>query len=135
MTAQELNTYIDKVLGNSLRCLLPSYWWKRLLKLLIEYADTIRNEVAKKQDKNLYFIDKVANNWVSDETHVGCLYRCDILCKGVGKDDFAQVVFGYTESISGCYAQICETDTDVVKIWSAINKEITIPVIIITRQS
>ena len=40
MTAQELNTYIDKVLGNSLRCLLPSYWWKRLLILIVGYVES-----------------------------------------------------------------------------------------------
>lgn len=43
MTAQELNTYIDKVLGNSLRCLLPSYWWKRLLKLVVGYVDSVKD--------------------------------------------------------------------------------------------
>lgn len=38
MTAQELNTYINRVLGNSIRCLLPSYWWKRLLTQIVEYV-------------------------------------------------------------------------------------------------
>ena len=45
MTAQELNTYIDKVLGNSLRCLLPSYWWKRLLKLVVEYVESVKEGI------------------------------------------------------------------------------------------
>lgn len=45
MTAQELNAYIDKVLGNSLRCLLPSYWWKRLLKLVVEYTESVNDKV------------------------------------------------------------------------------------------
>lgn len=39
MTTQELKQYIDKVLGNSIRCLLPSYWWKRLFSLTLEKVD------------------------------------------------------------------------------------------------
>lgn len=36
MTTQELKQYIDKVLGNSIRCLLPSYWWKRAFGAVID---------------------------------------------------------------------------------------------------
>ena len=50
MTAQELNAYIDKVLGNSLRCLLPSYWWRRLLKLVVEYAESVNAKVDNLKD-------------------------------------------------------------------------------------
>lgn len=50
MTAQELNTYINKVLGNSIRCLLPSYWWKRLLTRIVEYVDITVTEVKEKVD-------------------------------------------------------------------------------------
>lgn len=32
----ELKSYINRVLGNSLRCLLPSYWWKRLFGLVVD---------------------------------------------------------------------------------------------------
>lgn len=39
MTTTELKQYIDKVLGNSIRCLLPSYWWKRLFSLTLEKVD------------------------------------------------------------------------------------------------
>lgn len=45
MTAQELNTYINRVLGNSIRCLLPSYWWKRLLTQIVEYVDEVKEKV------------------------------------------------------------------------------------------
>lgn len=48
MTTQELRTYIDRVLGNSLRCLLPSYWWKRLFGAV---ADTM--EASEKFTKKL----------------------------------------------------------------------------------
>jgi hypothetical protein len=39
MTTQELKQQIDKVLGNSIRCLLPSYWWKRLFNAVIDKVD------------------------------------------------------------------------------------------------
>lgn len=39
MTTQELKQHIDKVLGNNIRCLLPSYWWRRLFSLTLEKVD------------------------------------------------------------------------------------------------
>lgn len=36
MTTQELKQYIDRVLGNSIRCLLPSYWWKRVFGAVVD---------------------------------------------------------------------------------------------------
>lgn len=39
MNTQELKQYIDKVLGNNLRCLLPSYWWKRAFGAVIDKVD------------------------------------------------------------------------------------------------
>lgn len=39
MKTQELKAYIDKVLGNSLRVLLPSYWWKRLFLLVVDKVE------------------------------------------------------------------------------------------------
>ena len=61
-----MKEYINQVLGNSLRCILPSYWWKRLLGMMadrIERAETnaanyasrlavyVDNSLADKQDK------------------------------------------------------------------------------------
>lgn len=34
-----LKDTIDRILGSSLRCLLPSYWWKRIFGLLVEEID------------------------------------------------------------------------------------------------
>jgi hypothetical protein len=48
MTTQELKEYIDKVLGNSVRCLLPSFWWKRLFKLVVDDFDEKIKETEKK---------------------------------------------------------------------------------------
>ncbi len=38
MTTKDLRNSVEKVLGNNIRCLLPSYWWKRLFH---QVADTI----------------------------------------------------------------------------------------------
>ena len=62
MTAQELNTYIDKVLGNCLRCLLPSYWWKRLLTQIVDYVDG----VDTKFDNKVKTLDNKINTNVSN---------------------------------------------------------------------
>lgn len=47
MTTQELKQYIDKVLGNSIRCLLPSYWWKRLFTSLADRVDEVEQSTSK----------------------------------------------------------------------------------------
>lgn len=39
MNTQELKQYIDRVLGNNIRCLLPSYWWKRAFGAVIDKVD------------------------------------------------------------------------------------------------
>lgn len=36
MTTQELKSYIDRILGNNIRLLLPSYWWKRAFGAVID---------------------------------------------------------------------------------------------------
>ena len=43
MTTQELKEYIGRVLGNSIRCLLPSYWWKRMFGLTLEKVEEIED--------------------------------------------------------------------------------------------
>ena len=58
MTAQELKTYIDRVLGSSIRCLLPSYWWKRLLSQIVEYV----NGIEEKADKKINDLKKTVDN-------------------------------------------------------------------------
>lgn len=41
MTTKDLRNSVEKVLGNSIRCLLPSYWWKRLFHQVADTIDTI----------------------------------------------------------------------------------------------
>lgn len=36
MTTNELKSYIDRIIGNSLRCILPSYWWKKLFGVVVD---------------------------------------------------------------------------------------------------
>lgn len=47
MTTKELKDKIGKVLGNSIRCLLPSYWWKTLFN---DVADTIEDVKKEAED-------------------------------------------------------------------------------------
>ena len=48
MTTKELKSYIDRTLGNSVRCLLPSYWWKRLFELTLDKVDEVNNKIFVK---------------------------------------------------------------------------------------
>lgn len=45
MTTQELKNNIEKVLGNSIRCLLPSYWWKKLFHSVADRIDEVEMDV------------------------------------------------------------------------------------------
>lgn len=47
MNTQELKEYIGRVLGNSIRCLLPSYWWKRLFGLVVDRVDEVEGRVLE----------------------------------------------------------------------------------------
>lgn len=60
MTAQELKQYIEKVLGNGIRCLLPSYWWKRLFGLVVDKVEEVDTKVANLPTKK-YVDDAVTN--------------------------------------------------------------------------
>ena len=57
MTTKELRSYIDRILGNSLRVLLPSYWWKRLFGAVVDKveavqktADSVRNDLMEYEE-------------------------------------------------------------------------------------
>ena len=39
MTTNELKSYIDRTLGDSIRCLLPSYWWKKMFGAVVDKLD------------------------------------------------------------------------------------------------
>lgn len=89
--------------------------------------------VPNKQDKNLYFTNMSASNWVGDSTYADFPYRCDVACSGVTADMFPDVVFGVDEAGSGNYAQVCESKSGAVSIWSSENVAITIPTIKVSK--
>lgn len=47
MTTQELKNKIEKVLGNSIRCLLPSYWWKNIFHSVADRIDEVETTVTE----------------------------------------------------------------------------------------
>lgn len=58
MTTQELKEYIGRVLGNSIRCLLPSYWWKRLFGLVVDKVDEGQEELTNKINAISSYVQK-----------------------------------------------------------------------------
>lgn len=47
MTTQELKQSIEQVLGNNIRCLLPSYWWKRLFNQVADRIDEVEQSTSE----------------------------------------------------------------------------------------
>ena len=47
MTTQELKNKIEKVLGNNIRCLLPSYWWKNLFHSVADRIDEVETTITE----------------------------------------------------------------------------------------
>lgn len=45
MTIEEIKSYIDRILGNSIRCLLPSYWWKRAFGAIADKVGEVENKI------------------------------------------------------------------------------------------
>ena len=73
----------------------------------------------------------LATDWVADNTYSGYSYKCDIPCTGVTSTMYAQVTFAPEEAMSGNYANICDTGTGVVTIYSKVVEAITIPMIMV----
>lgn len=59
MTTNELKSYIDRIIGNSLRCILPSYWWKKLFGVVLEYIEKIEKTLFSKEANLSTEISKV----------------------------------------------------------------------------
>jgi hypothetical protein len=45
MNTQELKKYINRVLGNKIRCLLPSFWWKKLFGEVVNAVESVEKHV------------------------------------------------------------------------------------------
>lgn len=41
-----MKEYINQVLGNSLRCILPSYWWKKLLCKMVDQIESLNSSIS-----------------------------------------------------------------------------------------
>ena len=49
----KLRENIDRILGNSIRCLLPSYWWKRLFGMVVDEVEDVRKVANSKANKSV----------------------------------------------------------------------------------
>lgn len=82
---------------------------------------------------NLVFNNVSADTWVEDTTYTDYGYRCDLVCTGVTASDYPEVIFDIDQANSGNYAPVCESDIDIVKIWSKVDDAIIVPTIQIIR--
>lgn len=96
-------------------------------------VDDALDSIKDKQDKNLYFSDIEAVNWVESTEYSEYPYQCDLVCEGVRPEYYPEVVFGASEAASGNYAALCESLTDAVRIYSKVNTSIIIPTIQISK--
>lgn len=93
----------------------------------------VEDALNNKGSEAIKFTNITASNWVSDSTYSSFPYRCDITCNNVTSEDYAEVVFSVDQAISGDYAPVCETLSNIVRIYSKVDTSITIPAIIITK--
>ena len=101
MTTTELKQYIDKVLGNSIRCLLPSYWWKRLFNQVADRIDEVEQSTSKLIDSK---VEEVKMPIVESEN---ALKKLD-----VENGSLASVATMKTMKFSECYVPT-EEDNDL----------------------
>lgn len=83
MTTQELRSYIDKTLGNNLRCLLPSFWWKKLFHNVIDViedsAKNNQNNTSGSKDIVFYLTEGAnGDEFVNNINSFGELEKFDI---------------------------------------------------------
>lgn len=55
MTTKELKSYIDRILGNSIRCLLPSYWWRKALGAIVDKVEYAEKSLTQQIGKTMNF--------------------------------------------------------------------------------
>lgn len=75
-----------------------------------------------------------ASSWVKDSTYSDYEFKCDLECTGVTENDYAEVVFDVNEASSGNYAPVCDTQANIVRIYSKISDTITIPTVVIIKK-
>ena len=58
-----LKDKINRILGDNVRLLLPSYWWKRVFGLVVDEVDRVEQKVNTKVNKS--YVDKALSNKVN----------------------------------------------------------------------
>lgn len=132
-TKSDVSTAIADLVGEAPETLDTIEELSAALKNNADVVDVINESIANKQDKILKFENVVASNWVADSTYSDFGYHCDLTCTDATAAMFAEVVFSQADAVSGDYAMVCETMTDVVRIYSKKNVSITVPTIIIHK--
>lgn len=94
MTAAEIKSYIDRILGNSIRCLLPAYWWKKAFGAVVDKVAEVEMAIptdaitrAEYDDANLVFF--VGNITDEDMAANGKARDCLLSAKFSAKDKVA----------------------------------------------
>lgn len=100
---------------------------------MIPAESVTQEDLNNKQDKNLYFYNVKAEDWVADTTYQDFAYRCDLPCTGVTDAHHAEVLFAWAEATSGNYAPVCESKMGYVSIWSNKTDTIIVSQIIILK--
>lgn len=98
-------------------------------------VNLLKTGLDAKQALNLKFTDTSASSWVADTTYTNYGYKCELTLSGVASTDVAEVTFGHAQAISGNYSPVCLTATNKVTIYSKVNTTITIPTILVNKQS
>ena len=132
-TKTDVSTAIADLVGEAPETLDTIEELSAALKNNADVVDVINESIASKQDKVLKFENVTASNWVTDSTYSDFGYHCDLTCTGATGAMFAEVVFSQADAVSGDYAMVCETMTNVVRIYSKKNVSITVPTIIIHK--
>ena len=106
MTTQELKQYIDMVLGNNIRCLLPSYWWKKLFGEVVDNIDTVSKSTKTSINSLSSKIEEIASNTA--------LYVDVTYDELVQKKINAKLVPGQLYRITDYECTINDNDPDIV---------------------
>ena len=138
MTTKELKSYIDRILGNNIRLLLPSYWWKRAFGVVIDKIDEVEKVGGSSITVDPELSETSENpvqNKVVTETLMGIGASMELFAKTMQANDadtLAQAKI-YAENIIGTYAEnvqlvvdgINNNKADKTYVDSAITNAIT----------
>ena len=98
---------------------------------LSDYAT--KEEVERKQDKDLVFTDITVSNWVADNTYTDYPYKASIALTGVDMTMIPFVAFDIEDANSGNYSPTADTYVGGVYIWGKSNDTVTIPAIVCSK--